>query len=85
MATELTLTIDLRRHSATVSVSAAAAQDVARRVDGCIALRAELDRITAERDGLRALLKRYRDEVPLGHQPHMLAHEVDAALKDSTA
>ena len=29
---------------------------------------------------LRAMLARYRDEVPLGHQPHMLAHLVDEAL-----
>lgn len=27
-----------------------------------------------------AALRRYRNEVPLGHQPHMLAHEVDALL-----
>lgn len=26
------------------------------------------------------LLKRYRLETPLGHQPHMIAHEADAAL-----
>jgi hypothetical protein len=26
------------------------------------------------------LLRRYRTETPLGHQPHMIAHEVDAAL-----
>ena len=29
---------------------------------------------------LRTLLARYRDETPLGHQPHMIAHEADAAL-----
>ena len=29
---------------------------------------------------LVALLARYRNETPLGHQPHMIAHEVDAAL-----
>lgn len=29
---------------------------------------------------LRALLARYRDETPLGNQPHMIADEVDAAL-----
>lgn len=33
-----------------------------------------------ERDTLAALLLRYRREVPLGHQPHMIAEEVDAAL-----
>lgn len=26
------------------------------------------------------LLKRYREETPLGHQPHMIAGEVDAAI-----
>ena len=35
-----------------------------------------LDRVAL----LRSLLVRYRDEVPLGHQPHMLAHLVDEAL-----
>lgn len=29
-----------------------------------------------------ALLARYRNETPLGHQPHMIAHEVDALLAD---
>jgi len=28
----------------------------------------------------KALLTRYRDEVPLGHQPHMIAHVVDGYL-----
>ena len=44
-------------------------------------------RVLSERDRLRAelaecqrLLHRYRNETPLGHQPHMIAHEVDAAL-----
>ena len=37
----------------------------------------------AEKDvvRLRELLRRYRNETPLGHQPHMIAHEVDAALE----
>ena len=26
------------------------------------------------------LLRRYRNETPLGHQPHMIAHEADALL-----
>ena len=30
--------------------------------------------------GLRALLKRYRTETPLGHQPHMIAEQADAAI-----
>lgn len=29
---------------------------------------------------LRRLLARYRDETPLGHQPHMIAHLADKAL-----
>ena len=33
-----------------------------------------------EIEQLRALLVRYRDDVPLGHQPHMIAHLVDEAL-----
>lgn len=31
---------------------------------------------------LERLLRRYRNETPLGHQPHMIAHEVDAALTE---
>ena len=38
--------------------------------------------LRAEREALRVLLARYRNEVPVGHQPHMIAHEVDAALKE---
>lgn len=29
---------------------------------------------------MHALLVRYRDETPLGHQPHMIAHLADAVL-----
>lgn len=29
---------------------------------------------------LEVLLMRYRNETPLGHQPHMIANEVDEAL-----
>lgn len=43
-------------------------------------LRAEVERLRKEVQRLTAFLRRYRDEVPLGHQPHMIAHEVDAAL-----
>jgi hypothetical protein len=35
-----------------------------------------LDRISK----LEALLARYRDETPIGHQPHMIAHQADEAL-----
>jgi hypothetical protein len=30
---------------------------------------------------LEAALRRYRNETPLGHQPHMIAHEVDMLLE----
>ena len=29
---------------------------------------------------LKGLLARYRDETPIGHQPHMIAKQVDDAL-----
>lgn len=41
------------------------------------------EHLRAER--LAEALRRYRNEVPLGHQPHMLAHEVDALLRDQEA
>ena len=41
----------------------------------------ELARLRAETATLRALIARYRSETPLGHQPHMIAHEVDKALE----
>lgn len=34
--------------------------------------------------GVLRLLKRYRDETPLGHQPHMIAHEVDEVIARAT-
>jgi len=38
-------------------------------------------RIAEQREAeLVGVLKRYRDETPLGHQPHMIAGEVDAIL-----
>ena len=40
----------------------------------------ELQRLRAENAELRTMLMRYRLEVALGHQPHMLAHAVDVAL-----
>jgi len=39
--------------------------------------RQELER---ENTRMRELLTRYRNETPLGNQPHMIAHQVDAAL-----
>lgn len=47
--------------------------------------RKQIGVVEAERDRLRALLRRYRTETPLGHQPHMIAHEVDAALAGAPA
>ena len=40
----------------------------------------ELARLRTENGELRRLLARYRDETPLGHQPHMIAHQADGAL-----
>lgn len=40
----------------------------------------EVPKLRAEVAELRQLLARYRDEVPLGHQPHMTAHLADDAL-----
>jgi hypothetical protein len=36
-------------------------------------------------DELLALVVRYRTETPLGHQPHMIAHQADAAIARANA
>ncbi len=41
----------------------------------------EIERLGTENAELRRLLARYRDETPLGHQPHMIVHQVDEALR----
>ena len=41
---------------------------------------ATLQEIWDEIEKLRGLLRRYRTETPLCHQPHMIAHIVDDAL-----
>lgn len=41
---------------------------------------AELRRLHEINQELLRLVKRYRAETPLGHQPHMIAHEADAAI-----
>lgn len=41
---------------------------------------AELRRLHGVNQELLRLVKRYRAETPLGHQPHMIAHEADAAI-----
>jgi hypothetical protein len=43
---------------------------------------AELAATIAQRDKALAFLQVYRNDTPLGHQPHMIAHEVDPFLKD---
>lgn len=48
--------------------------------DACGARESKISSLIAERDAAVALLRRYRNETPLGHQPHMIAHEVDALL-----
>ena len=37
-------------------------------------------RLIAAAPELLSLLKRYRDETPIGHQPHMIAHEADVLI-----
>ena len=39
-----------------------------------------VEQMRTENGELRRLLARYRDETPLGHQPHMIAHQADEAL-----
>jgi|GEM_PF-4623771 len=41
------------------------------------------EHLRAER--LAEAVRRYRNEVPIGHQPHMLAHEVDDLLREQEA
>ena len=45
---------------------------------------AELRRLHEVNTELVWLLKRYRTQIPLGHQPHMIAAEVDAAITKAT-
>jgi hypothetical protein len=51
----------------------AAATEMVRLFDRC-------SELSKENVALRKLLKRYRTETPVGHQPHMIAHEVDRLL-----
>ena len=41
-----------------------------------------MDKAEAQRDKALAFLQVYRHETPLGHQPHMIAHEVDLLFKE---
>jgi hypothetical protein len=47
----------------------------------CI-LERELAAAIAQRDKAIAFLQVYRNDTPLGHQPHMIAHEVDPFLTE---
>ena len=44
------------------------------------ALLKDLHEVTKQRDELMALLIRYRNETPIGHQPHMIVHLADEAI-----
>lgn len=44
-----------------------------------------LEKMAEQRDKLLALVKRYRKETPLGHQPHMIAHLADEAIAEAEA
>jgi hypothetical protein len=44
-------------------------------------LERELVEARRQRDKAIAFLKVYRNDTPLGNQPHMIAHEVDLFLK----
>ena len=45
-------------------------------------LERELAAAIEQRDKALVFLHRYRNETPLGNQPHMIAHEVDFLLKE---
>ena len=46
------------------------------------AMEEELAAAIAQRDKAIEFLQVYRNDTPLGHQPHMIAHEVDQFLKE---
>lgn len=46
------------------------------------ALKEELAAALTQRDKALEFLQVYRNDTPLGHQPHMIAHEVDQFLKE---
>lgn len=47
----------------------------------CVDLRLRVKELEAELAMLQGLLTRYRKEVPVGNQPHMICLEVDKALE----
>lgn len=42
----------------------------------------EIDKFRRQRDQLLALVKRYRNETPIGHQPHMICHLADELIAE---
>lgn len=50
---------------------------------GLTALNVTANKIAEQRDQLLALVKRYRNETPIGHQPHMICHLVDEAIAEA--
>ena len=60
-----------------MDITQASREQVIELLEGTENQRQELERENAR---MRALLTRYRNETPLGNQPHMIAHQVDAAL-----
>ena len=83
-ATFLELAISQRERAEAVQRAEKAEAEVFRNEADVDSLKHHLRALQAEADRLRALLTRYRNETPLGHQPHMIAHEVDTTLKEKT-
>ncbi len=83
-ATFLELAISQRERAEAVQRAEKAEAEVFRNEADVDSLKHHLRALQAEADRLRALLTRYRNETPLGHQPHMIAAEVDATLKEKT-
>ena len=53
-------------------------------LDTIAQLQAENKELNEENAEMEGYLGRYRREVPLGHQPHMLAGAIDAFLEDKS-
>lgn len=90
---ELSSSVSILLHSASAELAAAIAErdeakaDALQQFRNCVTergLRESAERtaeqLRSELASARALLTRYRNETPLGHQPHMIAHEVDELL-----
>lgn len=48
-------------------------------------LQAKIDALQQHAEAMAELLSRYRQETPLGNQPHMIAHKAAEALANWTA